>query len=185
MWRIWAAAGFIIVAMTAGSCFGPESQICHNGASCQAGYQCTYYGDACVPAGSTCGNGYMDEGEICDDGNARAGDGCSPSCQFEGICGDGIRDPGEACDDGNKNSGDGCSGDCLWVEGCGNGHLDLGEGCDDGNSFPCGTCSADCAQTQSGANCTFGTGCVSNQDCAFGLNCLPGGSDGGSGKVCR
>lgn len=30
---------------------------------------------------STCGNGVLDAGELCDDGNLVAGDGCTPSCQ--------------------------------------------------------------------------------------------------------
>src|SRR5262245_48782165 len=30
-----------------------------------------------------CGNGHLDSGEQCDDGNTTAGDGCSALCQFE------------------------------------------------------------------------------------------------------
>jgi cysteine-rich repeat protein len=33
---------------------------------------------------SICGNGLKDPGEQCDDGNLAAGDGCSPTCHFEG-----------------------------------------------------------------------------------------------------
>jgi cysteine-rich repeat protein len=32
---------------------------------------------------ATCGNGAVDQGEQCDDGNTAAGDGCSASCQME------------------------------------------------------------------------------------------------------
>lgn len=32
---------------------------------------------------STCGNGFVNTGEECDDGNTKAGDGCSPTCMFE------------------------------------------------------------------------------------------------------
>lgn len=35
---------------------------------------------ACAPV---CGNGNVDEGEACDDGNLVAGDGCSPTCEIE------------------------------------------------------------------------------------------------------
>src|SRR4029077_14288716 len=35
-----------------------------------------------TPAGR-CGNGIVDPGEECDDGNTVAGDGCSPDCLFE------------------------------------------------------------------------------------------------------
>jgi len=38
-------------------------------------------GDACEPKG--CGNGVTEEGEACDDGNLKAGDGCSLTCQIE------------------------------------------------------------------------------------------------------
>jgi cysteine-rich repeat protein len=54
-----------------------------------------------------CGNGVLDPGEECDDGNVIDGDGCSSQCQLEPRCGDGTLDPGEECDDGNTVSGDG------------------------------------------------------------------------------
>ena len=38
-------------------------------------------GDACEPPG--CGNGVLEAGEACDDGNTVPGDGCSASCQLE------------------------------------------------------------------------------------------------------
>lgn len=46
--------------------------------SCNVGYE----GDGmmCVPA---CGDGIVVDGEECDDGNGRAGDGCSRTCQVE------------------------------------------------------------------------------------------------------
>jgi cysteine-rich repeat protein len=34
---------------------------------------------------SACGNGALDAGEECDDGNTTAGDGCSPTCQNETV----------------------------------------------------------------------------------------------------
>ncbi|OGY45369.1 MAG: hypothetical protein A3A24_02245 [Candidatus Buchananbacteria bacterium RIFCSPLOWO2_01_FULL_46_12] len=68
----------------------------------------------CVPptGGPECGDGILDEGEQCDDGNFVDGDGCSAECSVEPMCGDGIIDPGEFCDDGNLVSGDGCSATC-------------------------------------------------------------------------
>jgi len=70
--------------------------------------------DPTTPA-PTCGNGAIDPGEACDDGNKLDGDGCSALCQKEVplTCGDGKVDPGEACDDGNKVDGDGCQNDCT------------------------------------------------------------------------
>lgn len=81
-----------------------------------------------------CGDGILDPGETCDDGNNRAGDGCDPMCRWEARCGDGRVDArlGEVCDDGNNRSGDGCRSDCRSNERCGNGIVDtaVGEVCD-------------------------------------------------------
>lgn len=57
-----------------------------------------------------CGDGTLDRGEECDDGNTTADDGCSETCTFE--CGDGEITGDEECDDGNRVSGDGCSDIC-------------------------------------------------------------------------
>lgn len=35
------------------------------------------------PAAPPCGNGVLDPGEQCDDGNAQSGDACSPVCKWE------------------------------------------------------------------------------------------------------
>src|SRR5262249_51290885 len=62
-----------------------------------------------------CGNGIIDPGEQCDDGNTVSGDGCSNVCTIEAgwmsmcvvvpVCGDGLLRGGETCDDGNTVSG--------------------------------------------------------------------------------
>ena len=61
-----------------------------------------------------CGNGLLESGEQCDDGNTLSGDGCSASCTIEStpVCGNGVLESGEQCDDGNTVSGDGCSSSC-------------------------------------------------------------------------
>lgn len=57
-----------------------------------------------------CGNGALDAGETCDDGNTVDTDGCRNNCTK---CGDSIVQAGvEQCDDGNIISGDGCSSTC-------------------------------------------------------------------------
>ncbi len=66
-----------------------------------------------------CGDGNLDPGEQCDDGNNIDGDGCSANCTTELFCGDGYLDPGEQCDDGNNVDGDGCSAICTIEEDCG------------------------------------------------------------------
>ncbi len=45
---------------------------------------------------SSCGNGFVDPEEVCDDGNTIPGDGCSSDCQL--LCGNGQLDEGEVCD---------------------------------------------------------------------------------------
>lgn len=90
----------------------------------QPGYRCEGAGGTQCVKGS-CGDGRNDVGEVCDDGNTDAGDGCSPLCQPEPIyecvngvckptCGDGLTlwEAGEECDDGNLTAGDGCSPEC-------------------------------------------------------------------------
>ena len=83
--------------------------------------------DLALDAGPNCGNGWVDKGEGCDDGNRLSGDGCSANCQVEPnwncpsacepcvmtiVCGNAVVQPGEACDDGNTSSGDGCDSTC-------------------------------------------------------------------------
>jgi cysteine-rich repeat protein len=65
-----------------------------------------------------CGNGWIEAGEPCDDGNTVSGDGCDSACQVESpaVCGNNVVEAGEECDDGNTVNGDGCSSSCQ-VEG--------------------------------------------------------------------
>lgn len=66
------------------------------------------------PNDPACGNGTIEDGEQCDDGDALSGDGCSSDCQLEeDECGDGTLSAGEQCDDGNTSNGDGCSSACT------------------------------------------------------------------------
>jgi cysteine-rich repeat protein len=104
-------------------------------------------GDGCnatCTSDETCGNGFVDPGEACDDGNTMSGDGCNATCTSDETCGNGFVDPGEACDDGNTMSGDGCNATCTSDETCGNGFVDPGETCDDGNTTPGDGCNAAC-----------------------------------------
>jgi choice-of-anchor A domain-containing protein len=92
-----------------------------------------------------CGNGIVEPGEGCDDGNLDNSDGCSAMC-LEEVCGDGIQQAFEDCDDGNTLDFDGCASDCT-VETfgvCGDGTVDVNETCDDGNTLSGDGCSASC-----------------------------------------
>lgn len=66
---------------------------------------------ACAPPG-VCGDGTLDAGEQCDDGNNVSGDGCEGDCTTPVVCGDGKLGGAEQCDDGNTKPGDGCSPLC-------------------------------------------------------------------------
>ncbi len=66
-----------------------------------------------------CGDGRLDPGEQCDDGQANDDllpDACRSSCLLP-ACGDGVPDAGEACDDGGPWGGDGCAPDCTVEDG--------------------------------------------------------------------
>ena len=100
-------------------------------------------------AGSAiCGDGVLDIGEQCDDGNTSPNDGCAANCSFENLntrpCGNGNLDSGEECDDGNLSPGDGCDSNCRVEVVCGNGTVDTGEECDDGNRTAGDGCDAEC-----------------------------------------
>jgi fibro-slime domain-containing protein len=128
----------------------------------------------------TCGNGKLDPGEQCDDGNTVGGDGCTPLCQIEkgwtcptpgqpcvrdAVCGDGVITPPETCDDGNTTGGDGCSSTCQVESGwrcpepgkpcvpiCGDCVIEGTETCDDCNTTNGDGCSSTC-QVEPGATC--------------------------------
>lgn len=95
----------------------------------------------------SCGNGLLEPGEACDDGNQDEFDGCLSGCRLA-HCGDGFvrSDGSEACDDGNRFNGDGCNALCQ-IEACGNGVIEGLEQCDAGplasDVLP-DTCRTDC-----------------------------------------
>jgi cysteine-rich repeat protein len=73
-----------------------------------------------------CGDGVVEDGEVCDDGiNDGSYGGCLGDCSdFGPYCGDGVvlRGAGEDCDDGDDVDGNGCNIDCtqsgavLWTQ---------------------------------------------------------------------
>ncbi|MCB9506403.1 MAG: VWA domain-containing protein [Myxococcales bacterium] len=99
-----------------------------------------------APRGPVCGNGIVERGEACDDGNNFPNDGCNPICTSDESCGNGFVDTAEQCDDGNVLNGDGCDARCRHEEGCGNGVVEVGEQCDDGNVFNGDGCSSGCVR---------------------------------------
>jgi len=131
-----------------------------------------------------CGNGTLDVGEQCDDGNAIDTDACLSSCQ-NATCGDGfVRTGVEQCDDGNAVNTDACRNTCTLPV-CGDGIRDSGESCDgaDLGGATCGGCAGTIACTAScalnTAGCTNGI-CSATETCA---NC-PADCTAGGGAAC-
>jgi cysteine-rich repeat protein len=89
------------------------------------------------------GDGVVQAGEACDDGNDDDTDACSSMCAA-GACGDGVVQMGEACDDGNAVDEDTCTGTCEDAA-CGDGFVQPGEACDDGNTVDGDDCTNACA----------------------------------------
>jgi len=124
-------------------------------------------------SGAVCGNGLVESGETCDDGNGVDTDYCLSSCLLascgdsavwshvelcddgdgseipcvsnctEPDCGDGVMNGTEECDDGNGVNDDECSDRCLNAS-CGDTIVQSGEECDDGNTIDNDACSNIC-----------------------------------------
>ncbi|MCB0978217.1 MAG: hypothetical protein KDB02_12235, partial [Acidimicrobiales bacterium] len=107
--------------------------------------------------GELCGNGVIDDGEQCDDGDLNADDAaCTSACQTA-VCGDGlVQTDVEACDDGNADETDACTTLCA------------APACDDGILSGAET-DVDCGGGCGG--CDFGLACSDAADCLSG-NCL-------------
>ena len=68
----------------------------------ESGWACRHESDGPSVCGMTCGNGMLDEGEECDDGDMNSDsrpNACRTNCQ-RAYCGDTVVDDGERCDPG-------------------------------------------------------------------------------------
>jgi len=160
-----------------------------DGTACGTGKYC----DAGVCTTAVCGNGMVEPGEQCDDGNATNGDGCDTSCTFS--CTNPATDctaappacqawqcsAAHACAavaDATKN-GQACPGGAGFTckngvcsapaATCGNGVKEAGEACDlgamNGTGQGCSaTCQLDCATN---ADCADANACNGTETCVM------------------
>ncbi|MBL9038517.1 MAG: DUF4215 domain-containing protein, partial [Archangium sp.] len=139
-------------------------------ASCASGV-CNGTVNTCQAA-NTCGNGALETGEGCDDGNATSGDSCSATCKVEsgGACvttGPGALNQASCasgvCDTTNATP------TCEAADTCGNAKLEAGEGCDDGNTITGDGCSTAC-KVENGSTCNAtAPGLLNGPSCASGV----------------
>lgn len=101
-----------VLATSMCGCLQSGAARCADGSYCPSGTVCDEANGGCRSVAG-CGDGTVDDGEVCDDGNQISGDGCAADCMTDERCGNGIIDPGELCDDGNLLSHDGCSSACA------------------------------------------------------------------------
>ncbi len=93
--------------------------------------------------GPVCGNGVLEDGELCDDGNTDDSDACMTSC-VPAACGDGVLQVPEECDDGVHNGPDTLCTTVCKVNVCGDGERGPDEPCDDGNMDDTDSCTSLC-----------------------------------------
>jgi cysteine-rich repeat protein len=143
---------------------------CEDNTHCGLGLDCINGFCGGEPNDALCGNGHVDPGEACDDGQQNADNGaCRTDCTLE-VCGDGVQGPSEACDQGEQNDDEGmCKTDCMLAT-CGDGFVAPTEPCDDGNTDPGDGCSPTCTLESCG-NGTLEPG----EDC----------DDGGESPTCN
>jgi cysteine-rich repeat protein len=104
-----------------------------------------------------CGDGYVDAGEQCDDGNTLNGDCCSSTCQIDPV--------GSACSDGNAcTTADACSGStCVGgpPPNCNDGNACTADSCDPGTG---------CVNAKlTGTSCSDGNACTQTDVCQAGI----------------
>jgi fibro-slime domain-containing protein len=149
--------------------------------------------------GSLCGNGALDAGEQCDDGNPLQGDGCNGVCNLEPnfacaqvgeacvstiACGDGNVAGTEACDDGNVADGDGCSASCSAEPGFGCTTGDDGSVCIPIVNPACGDSSVSSGEQCDDGDTDAGDGCSATCQVESGYVCPTVGQQCDSVEYC-
>jgi len=133
---------------TPGEQDGCAPGICPEGQGTQTCDANGQWGGCECPGVHYCGDGAIDPGEECDDGEDGNGDdkACTSTCAAA-TCGDGLVHAGvEACDDGvNDGAYGGCMPGCAALgPRCGDGVTNGQESCDDGDDLQGNGCNVDC-----------------------------------------
>ncbi len=131
------------------TCALENGQACGNSADCASGFCSPDDVNPTCEQDLICGDGVLDAGEICDDGNRIDGDGCESTCLLSigeacvldsdcdrGECDENIcaRVTNAFCGDGEVTSDEGCDlGSLNGIDGSG-----CNERCQVANSFACG-----------------------------------------------
>jgi cysteine-rich repeat protein len=147
----------------------PQNDCSSRGDPCLNGTVCDEDAGFCGPPPS-CGDGIVDQGEDCDDGNTASGDCCSVDCQFESggsSCSDEQYCNGEETCDGIGNCQPGVAVDCSDGVAC------TVDACDEVNNV--------CVNTLNDNNCPDdGLFCTGQEICdpvngclSLGNPCLP------------
>jgi cysteine-rich repeat protein len=128
-----------------------------------------------TPVVAGCGNGTIEAGELCDDGNLLNGDCCSSTCRFEqagGLCPDGQFCNGEETCDGAGACMVGPPVDCSDGVGC--------------TDDVCDELSASCTSTPNDFNCSDdGLFCTGAEFCDAQNDCSSSGDPCPTGTVCN
>ena len=133
-----------------------------SGDPCQNGTVCNEPNGSCDPE-AACGDGVVNPGEECDDGNGEDGDCCSALCAFESagsLCADNQYCNGEEACDGTGNCQPGLPIDC------GDGIACTDDACDEVNDV--------CANTPDNGTCDDGQYCNGVETCDLISGCEPG-----------